>query len=207
MNKNRYIILYLFVILISFLTACERSASTTSIVTPTFDGGMPFPAVTQSPVLPEIISGTQTSIAKSPTVPTKAVITQEPEVFATTTATTVLSPTTSPEPTTSVPSHNVFSGESGIPTIGIYSVAYNESVTIQANDFPQNMEFTVLMGVAGSHGVDGIEVGSFDTGSGGTYLATYDIPDSLIGISRIDIRIEFIDTQYAFNWFYNSTTN
>jgi hypothetical protein len=63
-----------------------------------------------------------------------------------------------------------------------------------------------LMGPYGTKGIGGTNVGSTSTGSGGSLSASYTIPASLAGSSRIAIRLQSSTTGYfAYNWFWNST--
>jgi hypothetical protein len=62
------------------------------------------------------------------------------------------------------------------------------------------------MGAYGSLGVGGVEVGTIDTGDGGTLTVSFDIPDSLQGLDRIAIRAQSsVSGYYSFNWFWNNT--
>jgi LysM repeat protein len=96
----------------------------------------------------------------------------------------------------------------GIPTFSILSVVRDQTVTIQANNFPPNLTFVVRMGAMGTRGVNGIQVASFDSGAGGAFTKTFDIPAGLKGSARIAIRTENNATGYfSYNWFYNNTAN
>lgn len=108
-------------------------------------------------------------------------------------------PTAEPgEPTTTpVP------GYSGIPTFKVTTVAAGDKVTILTNNFPADQNFTVRMGAYGTAGVGGVVVATTNSGAGGAFEATYDIPDSLSGAQRIAIRLESSSGYYAFNWFWN----
>lgn len=58
----------------------------------------------------------------------------------------------------------------------------------------------------GTRGVGGVKVDQIKTGSGGSFKATFPIPDSLKGERQIAIRLESPTSGFfAFNWFYNST--
>jgi hypothetical protein len=103
--------------------------------------------------------------------------------------------------TTSTP----VAGYSGIPTFSIVSVVKDDSVTIKSSNFPANLTFTVLMGKIGTRAVGGVEVAKTDSGSGGSFEATYKIPAALKGLSQISIRMDSAP-YYAYNWFYNSST-
>jgi len=92
-----------------------------------------------------------------------------------------------------------------IPTFEILSVDKDVSVTIETANFPAHQTFTVRMGAFGTLGVGGTVVGTTDSGSGGTFQATYDIPDSLKGSARIAIRMDSPEGFFSFNWFVNNT--
>jgi len=98
---------------------------------------------------------------------------------------------------------------SGYPTISIVSVERDVSVTITMYNLPPNDEFRVRMGYIGTRGVNGIKVTSFGTESGGTQTATFAIPSDLFGLKQIAIRIESKTGSgyFAYNWFYNNTTD
>ncbi len=94
----------------------------------------------------------------------------------------------------------------GIPTFSIVSVDEDVSVTIKTNNFPANKDFTVRMGKFGTAAIGGTVVATTSSGTGGTFTATYNIPDSLKGLSRIAIRMDASGGFFAFNWFWNNTT-
>lgn len=96
-------------------------------------------------------------------------------------------------------------GYSGIPTFSIKAVIRDSKVTISAKNFPPDQTFTVRMGAYGTKGLGGVVVGSKDTGTGGSFEATFDIPDGLKGSQRIAIRMDSPQGFYAFNWFWNNT--
>ena len=96
-------------------------------------------------------------------------------------------------------------GYTGFPTFSIVSVAQDSTVTIKGNNFPANTSFNVLMGKYGTKGINGIRVTTVDSGQGGAFTATYNIPPELQGQGRIAIRLESPTTGYfAFNWFWNN---
>jgi len=93
-----------------------------------------------------------------------------------------------------------------VPTFTIQSVVKDTSVTIYTYNFPANDTFDVMMNVMGTRGVNGIKVGSLNSGGGGSLSATYNIPDALKGDKQIAIRVQANSGSgyYAFNWFYNN---
>lgn len=94
-----------------------------------------------------------------------------------------------------------------IPTISIKAVVKGEDVTITTNNFPKNVEFTVLMGKMWTRGINGIKVATLNSGKGGSFEATFDIPDALAKEERIAIRLEGTGGYYAYNWFWNNTAS
>ena len=96
-------------------------------------------------------------------------------------------------------------GYVGIPTFMILTVAKDDTVTIQGYNFPAGQSFTVRMGEYGTLAIGGIVVTTVDTGAGGNFSATYDIPAALAGKSRIAVRLDSASGYYyAYNWFYNN---
>jgi hypothetical protein len=112
--------------------------------------------------------------------------------------------TSSPQPTpTGTPAP---SGYTGFPTFSIESVVQDKSVTIKTANLPANETFIVTMGKMGTQGIDGIEVGTSNSATGGAQTFTYNIPANLAGLSQIAIRMESPTSGYfAYNWFYNTT--
>jgi hypothetical protein len=95
-----------------------------------------------------------------------------------------------------------------IPTFSIVSVVTDESVTIKTYNFPADYTFTVKMGAYGTLGIGGIVVTTTDSGNGGSFTATYDIPAALKGAAKIAIRLESTSGGfYAYNWFYNAKSS
>ena len=68
-----------------------------------------------------------------------------------------------------------------VPTFTISSVATDSTVTVVTYNFPANRDFTVRMGAYGTLGIGGIVVGTLNSGSGGSFSATFNIPDALKG--------------------------
>ncbi|MEN4099278.1 MAG: hypothetical protein ROW52_05100, partial [Anaerolineaceae bacterium] len=94
----------------------------------------------------------------------------------------------------------------GIPTFKIQAVVRDSTVTILTNNFPPNQLFTVRMGPMGTRAIGGIVVATTDSGTGGSFTATYTIPAALASSSRIAIRMDSSLGFYAYNWFWNNTT-
>ncbi len=99
-------------------------------------------------------------------------------------------------------------GYTGIPTFSVLSVVAGKSVTIQTANFPPNQTFTVTMGPMGSKGVNGVVVGTINSGVGGALKATFNIPAQLATAYQVAIRAQTAHQYpyFAYNWFYNNTT-
>ncbi|MCL4562396.1 MAG: hypothetical protein M1281_17515 [Chloroflexi bacterium] len=128
--------------------------------------------------------------ANAPATPSSATQTPAP------TTTLTPSPTTTP----------AASSTATIPTFSIQSVIRDQQVSIQTANFPPNQTFSVTMGKIGTRGVNGILVGSTESGQGGQFTAIYKIPAELAGLSQISIRLESPAGYFSYNWFYNNTT-
>lgn len=94
---------------------------------------------------------------------------------------------------------------STIPTIAITSVVADQTVSIQTYNYPANQNFVVTMGPMGSQGIDGYYVTTINSGNGGSFPATFAIPDPLKGSYQIAIRLQSAQGFFSYNWFYNNT--
>lgn len=99
-------------------------------------------------------------------------------------------------------------GYTGIPTFSVVSVAAGQTVTVQTANFPPNQTFTVMMGPMGSKGVSGVVVGTLNSGVGGVFKATFNIPAQFKTAYQVAIRMQtaHANPYFAYNWFYNNTT-
>jgi hypothetical protein len=110
------------------------------------------------------------------------------------------SPTPNPTPT-KTPS----AGK--IPTFTISQVISGQTVTIQTANFPANDTFEVFMGAIGTKGIGGNKVGTVQSGNGGGFSATFNIPQGLKGSALIAIRLQSPTSGYfSYNWFTNKSS-
>ena len=94
----------------------------------------------------------------------------------------------------------------GIPTISIVSVETDETVTVRTHNFPANRDFRVLMGKMSTRGIGGIHVTTINSGSGGSFTETFNIPADFAGDYQVAIRLESTTGGFfAFNWFINDS--
>lgn len=112
-----------------------------------------------------------------------------------------------PTPTPIPPPTDDDNGYTGYPWFEVASVQQDQSVTVNAYNLPSDQQFVVTMGPMGTEGINGIAVATTDSGEGGDLTATYQIPQALRGLPRIALRLESAQGYYAYNWFYNTTTN
>ena len=99
------------------------------------------------------------------------------------------------------------SSYTGIPTFSIKAVVKDDTVTVTTNNFPADTDFSVRMGAYGTLAAGGVVVASFNSGTGGAFEQTFTIPDGLKGSSRIAIRADSSLGYYAYNWFWNNSTD
>jgi hypothetical protein len=92
-----------------------------------------------------------------------------------------------------------------VPIFRIVDVAADQNVTVETRNFPPNQTFTVRMGLMGTRGIGGTIVGTTDSRAGGTFRATFTIPQNLHGQDQIAIRMDSPQGTFSFNWFYNRT--
>ena len=106
-----------------------------------------------------------------------------------------------------IPASQSVSAYTGIPSFSIVNVVSDTSVTIQTNNFPPGETFTVRMGKFGTLAIGGEIVGTTNSGAGGSFQETYNIPAGLMGESKIAIRMDSPNGYYSYNWFYNAAGN
>lgn len=91
-----------------------------------------------------------------------------------------------------------------IPSISIVSVVPGSVVTVETSNFPENLDFDVTIGPYGSYGLKGTIVTTTNSGKGGTFTATYNIPAEFKDSARLAIRLQNATKgYYAYNWFEN----
>lgn len=139
-----------------------------------------------------VAAGTKT-VTPTPTKTPSGTVTASKTATKTPTKTTSTTITATPK-----------AGTSTIPTFSIVAVVRDSKVTIKTSNFPANQTFTVRMGPAGTRAIGGTVIGTTDSGAGGSFEATYTIPDGLKGSTIISIRMDSPKGYYAYNWFWNN---
>ena len=98
---------------------------------------------------------------------------------------------------------------SGFPSFAITAVTRDTNVTIGPTNFPPNDTFSVRMNWMHTQGIAGVVVQTVTTDADGNLSdLDYEVPDFLKGSYQIAIRLESNNYPYyyAYNWFYNNST-
>ena len=213
MKQKNLIIITILIIVCILIVSCTRSASGSPVDAVDGDSELVNPVSTQSQLMKDIISGTQTAMA----IPLDAtVITETGEEPATADAVTVES-TPEPEPVEEIVA--LPTSTSGPPPVvemtyntvkcgpGLYlctvSNIKDQTVTVQAT-YPwllNDMDLTFKMGPEGTYDYNQyIVVGTAkyepDSSKGYGVQATLNIPDSMRGTNIIVVRLETNNSEY-----------
>lgn len=98
------------------------------------------------------------------------------------------------------------------PDIRIDATVRDQSVKMTVRMGVKNAKVDILMGPAGSKGIQGVNVGTANTGKTGGFQATVNIPASLKGADRLDVRVQVKSSKDALAFrgistgFYNMTS-
>ncbi len=76
------------------------------------------------------------------------------------------------------------------PQLAVTNVVRNKTVQFNLQNFRADVNVDVLIGAYGTHGVNGVKVGTFRTTHSGTLKATVSIPSKYSGASRLDLRVQ-----------------
>jgi hypothetical protein len=76
------------------------------------------------------------------------------------------------------------------PQVTVTNVVRNKTVQISLQNFQADVVVEVLIGAYGTHGVNGVKVGTFKTTLSGTLKATVSIPSQFRGANRLDLRVQ-----------------
>jgi len=92
----------------------------------------------------------------------------------------------------------------GYPIFAVKTVDPGKTVTVITDNFPPGLDFVALIGKLGKNGEDGTAVGQFNSGEGGAFEATFDIPAAFKNYDALAIRLVAPKQYFAYNWFDNS---
>lgn len=108
-----------------------------------------------------------------------------------------------PVPTIVGPSVPVTGGIS--PAISIVGVERNKAITVEARRFPANTNFSVRVGPFYNFWKGGVVVTTINSGSGGTFRFTINLPDQVKDVELVSVRLDSPNKYYAYNVFTNAT--
>lgn len=94
----------------------------------------------------------------------------------------------------------------GGPNLTITAVLKNQSISARANGLPANQIFRVRMGPLNDFGKNGIEVGQFNSGKGGSMDLLIPISRTSVDVEWVSVRIDSDQGYYAYNAFKNVST-
>ena len=106
--------------------------------------------------------------------------------------------------TTPMPTSVISTGSK--PLIDVIGVKANDRITIQARNFPANQKFQIRIGTFANFFKDYVIAGFVNSGSGGNFQFTVDLPSMKPGVDRFTIRLDSPQKYYAFNVFKNVTS-
>ncbi len=104
-----------------------------------------------------------------------------------------------PTPTTST-------GTGVKPRIDVIGVVANDRITVQARNMPANQTFRIRIGTYANFFRDYVYAGYIESGKGGDFQFTVDLPSMKVGVDRFTIRLDSPQKFYAYNVFKNITS-
>jgi hypothetical protein len=213
MKHKNLIIITVLIIVSSIIVSCTRSASGSPVDTVDGDSELVNPVSTQSQLMKDIISGTQTAMAipldatvdtesgEDPATADAVTVESTPEPEAVEEVVVLPTSTAGPPPVVDLTYNTVKCG----PGLYLCTVSHlkDQTVTVQATNpwLLNDMDLTFKMGPEGTYDYSQyIVVGTAkyepDSAKGYGIQATLDIPDSLRGTGVIVVRLETNNTDY-----------
>ncbi|MDO9088081.1 MAG: NBR1-Ig-like domain-containing protein [Anaerolineaceae bacterium] len=90
--------------------------------------------------------------------------------------------------------------------ITVIGVEKNTAVTVQADIFPANQVFKIRVGPFDTFFKDAVEVGTINSGNGGSFKFTVLLPGQVKDVERITVRLDSAAGVFAYNYFKNETS-
>jgi len=91
--------------------------------------------------------------------------------------------------------------------IDIVSIKQSKTVTVKARNFPANQDFKVRIGPYYTFSTQYVVVGTINSGDGGDFEFTVNIPSKVKAGDLAAIRLDSPQGRYAYNAFYNNNYN
>ena len=115
-------------------------------------------------------------------------------------------PTKEPNPPNPKPEEKAKVLWLGNPSLKTCAVDGGKTVTIETNNLPTNLEYTVRMNNFGTRGLGGEAVGTISPGDAAKASGTFNIPANLAQNGVIAIRVDS-GIYHAYGFFYNNTAS
>jgi hypothetical protein len=199
-------ILVLTLSMIVFLSACNILQPFQP--EPEIDLTQTLEAAVQSALTATAEAATPTSPLPSPTpLPTETFPPTLEPTFTPTPTETVVIPSLTPHPAvvlstpTPVPTSTPIALK---PTITMLAVEHNRAVTLQADNFPANRNFTIRVGPFHGFFDNYVVTGTLNSGSGGSFKFTVLLPIEVRDVEMVTVRLDSGLGEFAFNAFRNA---
>lgn len=99
----------------------------------------------------------------------------------------------------------VVHADGGTPVITVTRVSPGSNITVRADAFPANQDFTVYFGKSGTQGKNGAAIGTLNTGKGGSFEFNANIPADLKSEKSLVVRLESKAGVFAYATFDNGS--
>jgi len=208
----RFLKLFMGIILIAFLAACSIPGTSPTVspedIEKALDAIRTEVAQTMaaeiekgitSTTMPELptLAPTETLMPTITLMPTETLL---PSSTPLPTATQVVLPTAIPATPTATATEILKA------SITIIGVEKNTAVTVQADNFPANQVFKIRVGPFDTFFKDAVEVGTINSGQGGSFKFTVLLPGSVKDVERVTVRLDSTTSVFAYNYFKNVTS-
>lgn len=90
--------------------------------------------------------------------------------------------------------------------IEVIGVKANETIVVQAKNFPANQTFKIRIGTFKNFAKDYVVVGSVNSGTGGSFQFSVDLPTMQKDADLFTIRLDSAEKNFAYNVFKNITS-
>jgi hypothetical protein len=175
---------------------------------PEIDLTQTLEAAVQSALTATAEAATPTSPPPSPTpLPTETQPPTPEPTFTPTPTETMVIPSLTPLPAIVLPTPTPVPTSTQIalkPTITVVAVERNRAVTLQANDFPSDQNFTIRVGPFHGFFDNYVVTGTIHSGRGGSFRFTVLLPVEVRNVDMITVRLDSAQGHFAFNAFRNS---
>lgn len=200
------IIIFISMVMIVILAACSSPGPAPTASQEEIQQALDV-ILTQAGGIPADNTGSENTATPSPELPTLV-------PTATLLPTQTLLPTYTPYPT-----YTPFVLPTAIPatataivtvkpkaSITILGVQKNTAVSVQANNFSPNTVLKIRVGPYDTFSKDAVQVGTINSGNGGSIKFTALLPAVVQDVEKVTIRLDGANGEYAYTYFNNATS-